>query len=349
MNAAGRRLVAPLEYVPSQAQPGQIQTINDLQEWLDAHDVLGNWRASHQFPLNTFKINLRLRARRIDPNALVAQRLKRVPSIISKLQRFPNMALARMQDIGGCRAIVASNSHVYELRDAIVNSRIKHRLVNEKDYIANPKPDGYRGIHLVYRYQSDRKQTYNNHQIELQLRSRMQHAWATAVETMGAVLDQGLKSNQGDAEMLDFFRLVSAGFAHLDGTPQGTDLPLADVSRELAVREPMLRVINRLRGFRLAMKEMEQGPPPKDAHYFLMEMDASTAQVFVTSYKASHFEAAAKAYQEAERMRSNGKKIDAVLVMADSLYSLQTAYPNYFGDTSMFLAQLQRLIGYRGP
>ena len=47
-------------------------------------------------------------------------------------------------------------------------------------------PSGYRGVHLIYRYNSDRKTEYNTLLIEMQLRSQLQHAWATAVETWPA-------------------------------------------------------------------------------------------------------------------------------------------------------------------
>ena len=71
-----------------------------------AADVLSNWRAIHNYPINTFQATLRNKLKRIDNLALVAQRLKRIPSIILKLQRFPGMKLSRMQDIGGLRAVV---------------------------------------------------------------------------------------------------------------------------------------------------------------------------------------------------------------------------------------------------
>ncbi|WP_186307778.1 RelA/SpoT domain-containing protein [Paraburkholderia sp. BCC1884] len=169
-----------------------------MDRYLDAYAVMSNWRASHQFPLNTFKINLRDRARSVDEYAFVAQRLKRAPSIVAKLSRFPNMRLTQMQDIGGCRAVLSTLADVTLLRDALKSSRIKHRLVNEKDYIAAPKQDGYWGIHLVYRYVSDRKETYNNHSVEIQIRTNLQHAWATAVETVGTLIGQGLKADQGE-------------------------------------------------------------------------------------------------------------------------------------------------------
>ncbi len=57
-------------------------------------------------------------------------------------------------------------------------SRIKHKRVTKKDYIGHPRESGYRGVHLVYRYFSDRKTTavYNDMKIEMQIRSQLQHS-----------------------------------------------------------------------------------------------------------------------------------------------------------------------------
>lgn len=72
--------------------------------------ILNNWRASHAYPLQVICSNLRLR----NPNSIVVQRLKRLESITGKIERFPDMSLYRMQDLGGCRVIVDSIEHVYE-------------------------------------------------------------------------------------------------------------------------------------------------------------------------------------------------------------------------------------------
>src|SRR5687768_1585192 len=70
----------------------------------NAYKVLSNFRAAHAFALNAMQILLRRMSKSVDSGALIAQRLKRVESIFRKLQRFQDMSLARMQDIGGCRA-----------------------------------------------------------------------------------------------------------------------------------------------------------------------------------------------------------------------------------------------------
>lgn len=84
-------------------------------EYLQSLDIISNWRSSHSFPLNTFTVGLKRRAKDADPDALVAQRIKRLSSIAAKLERFPTMQLSQMQDIGGCRAIVASIADVNRL------------------------------------------------------------------------------------------------------------------------------------------------------------------------------------------------------------------------------------------
>ncbi|MGH9916419.1 MAG: RelA/SpoT domain-containing protein, partial [Pyrinomonadaceae bacterium] len=257
---------------------------DDLDGYLQAHAVMSNWRASHQFPLNTFKINLRDRARSVDDNAFVAQRLKRATSIIAKLSRFPNMRLTQMQDIGGCRAVLSSLEQAIQLRDAIKGSRIKHRLVNEKDYISHPKADGYRGIHLVYRYVSDRKETYNNHSIEIQIRTNLQHAWATAVETMGTLLGQGLKADQGEQVWLDFFALVSTAFARREGVQIQDVDDIQLLHDRLRTMERELHVIDRLTAFQGVMKAVIADPERRRAAYFLMVLDAPNEEVSVRSY-----------------------------------------------------------------
>lgn len=137
-----------------------------------ALDILNNWRASHAYPLQVISSNLRLR----NPNAIVVQRLKRLESITGKIERFPNMNLYRMQDLGGCRVIVESIDQVYESLNRYKSSRIRHILKRENDYIQEPKPSGYRSYHMVYQFQSDKKETYNKNMfIEIQFRTKLQH------------------------------------------------------------------------------------------------------------------------------------------------------------------------------
>ncbi|AKJ96474.1 hypothetical protein TVD_09135 [Thioalkalivibrio versutus] len=315
----------------------------------EALQVINNWRSSHSFPMNTFQVNLRQRARRIDNEALVAQRLKRVPSIVAKLRRFDGMKLSRMQDIGGCRAVVGSVDVVFALCNSYLNSEIRHVLVNQKDYIAEPKASGYRGVHLVYRYRSDRNETYNGHLIEVQIRSGLQHAWATAVETMGTFLRQALKSSEGSTEWLHFFALVSSAFAIREGCKvvPGTPTDYDVILEEIRSQEDRLKVADRLTAFGEALRTLEDAGI-RGSKYYLMVLKPAEETLDIVGYRKNELAQATEAYLEAEKSVSNIEGADAVLVAADSLDSLRKAYPNYFLDTKTFLAELSSILGGKG-
>src|SRR6185295_3672704 len=104
---------------PEIDRAGKILTQKDppASELEKALTVMNNWRSSHSFPMNTFKIRLGRASKRIDNEALIVQRLKRVPSIIKKLNRAQTqtMKLSQMQDIGGCRAVLSDVSLVKKL------------------------------------------------------------------------------------------------------------------------------------------------------------------------------------------------------------------------------------------
>jgi hypothetical protein len=313
----------------------------------DPYTVIGNWRSSHSFPLNTFKIGLAGKATAIDPEAVVAQRLKRLSSIADKLSRYPEMKLSQMQDIAGCRAIVSSVADVRDLVAVYKKSEIKHKLVHEDDYINNPKESGYRGVHLIYRYFSDRKQTYNGLKVEMQLRSLLQHAWATAVETVGTFIQQALKSSQGEAEWLRFFALMGTAIANREGTPAvpGTPDSATELKRDLRRYARKLDVENHLSVYADALSEPDRVGVQKGAHYFLLELDPWRKRVKITGYKSHELPQASRDYLDVERSSTVGTgKRDAVLVSVDSFAALKRAYPNYFLDTHRFIQAVRLAI-----
>ncbi len=103
-----------------------------------ARSLAERWRACHAYPINTFQATLRVKLRRFGGQPIVAQRLKRMPTIIDKLKRYPAMKLTTMQDIGGLRAILNSVGDVQKLARDFKSARFAHQLVDEKDYIQAP-------------------------------------------------------------------------------------------------------------------------------------------------------------------------------------------------------------------
>src|SRR5271170_623159 len=96
------------EYSRNQVDRAGDALISDTTDWEDyiaAVAVTNNWRAAHSYPLLNFRVNLVRKLKAINDKAIVAQRIKRLPSIETKLRR-QSTQLSQTQDIGGCRAIV---------------------------------------------------------------------------------------------------------------------------------------------------------------------------------------------------------------------------------------------------
>ncbi len=320
------------------------------QEWQQYEaslNIVNNWRGSHSYPLNTFQMSLRRTANRFDRRPLIAQRIKRLVSIIHKLERFPKMNLTQMQDLGGCRAIFSSASRVRKAVDYYENmSSIKHELASKDDYILNPKASGYRGIHLVYRYVSDKpaKTVYNGLKIEMQLRSNYQHAWATAVETVGMFSGQALKSSMGSEEWQRFFSLMGSVIAIRERCPivPGTPTSRTQLVRELSQLARKLNVEARLKEYGRALRHLERASLSLNAFYFLLQLDPGKGELSITGFAANDVVGAQQRYSQAEELVRSNPGSDAVLVSVDSVNALQKAYPNYFADTRVFVALMNQ-------
>lgn len=330
VDRAGRALVA------ENSTPDQVQ---------QALLILNNWRSSHSFPLNTFQVTLRARARQLDGEALIAQRIKRMSSIEAKLARFPTMKASQMQDIGGCRAVMRNVTLVRDMVVSYEKSSIKHKLLRYDDYLTNPKSSSYRGVHLIYRYYSDRSDDYNGLLIEVQLRSLLQHAWATAVETVGTFLKQSLKSSQGHEEWLRFFVVMSSLLALRErtNTVPGSPTGRAELIRELKKLADDLDVQRRLQAYGDTLRALED-PSVAHAQYFLMVLDPRADTITIRGFIKNELDQATAQYLAIEKSLDESTGAEAVLVSVDSIAALKRAYPNYFLDTRAFLAAVQQAL-----
>lgn len=311
-----------------------------IEEREDALVILNNWRAAHAYPLQVICSNLRKK----NPNAIVVQRLKRLESITGKIQRFPEMQLYKMQDLGGCRVIVDTIEQVYESVDKYKSSRIRHILKREYDYIANPKKSGYRSYHMVYQFHSETKDTYNKNMfIEIQFRTKLQHMWATAVEMMGIYTKSNLKSSQGDYDILRFFTLVSSLFAIQEKMPicPNTSGWADELISEIKYLDNKNNIISTLSGLNVSINYASNKYNQKDKNlYYIILLNYDKMRVTVKPFKSSNLETATKLYGKIEQ----GSNINVVLVSASSFETLKLAYPNYFADISYFVTKLRRVI-----
>lgn len=313
-------------------------------EVLQALEVVNTWRACHAYPINTFQATLRRKVGTYN-HAIVAQRLKRLPTIIDKLHREPEMQLARMQDIGGVRGIVDTVTEVRELERIYENTSFQHELKNKKDYILHPKADGYRGVHLIYQYRNSQADSYNGLLLELQLRTKLQHTWSTAVETMGTFLGQALKSQRGDAKWRKFFAATSAAFALDETCPPGPGFeelsrPEVDAAVVEAIQD--INGLETIKTYNLAVKTLMSPSDGQGRYYHLITLDSQNRSVEVRSYRKDQLSEATSDYAKAEaEAREHGKHTDQVLVAAGTFQQLKRAYPNYFLDVNEFIKKVE--------
>jgi putative GTP pyrophosphokinase len=227
----------------------------------------------------------------------------------------------------------------------LISVALTHELVSQYDYVRHPKPSGYRSIHLVYRYKARGGSPYDGLLLELQLRTRVQHSWATAVETAGTFLEHSLKSSEGPEEWLKFFALAGSAFAYIEGSarvPGFESISRIETYRRTAQEAQRLRIRDMLLGYSSAVREI--APGTKRAAFYLVQLNLEEEEktVSITPFARDQLERANAAYAEVEKQASlTGSQV--VLVSAGSIESLKRAYPNYFLDTHEFLRNLGRV------
>lgn len=313
----------------------------DFDEYLRNFEIVENWRSSHSYPMQSMLGYFRNKAFDKDKSSIVVQRLKRTPSILDKLRRESRMKLDRMEDIGGCRIVVATKQHVYDVRNAILDGRTRNILHRERDYIKKPKDSGYRGVHLIYIYNGEKKE-YNKHKIELQIRSKVQHSWATAVEVVGTFTGQALKANSGQASWLNFFKLASIAFEDIESKKAAKNVATKE-RKELITTIDKLGVLSRLRAFAVSTRHLGGDSDGKTA-YYLLTLEIDKSNIKLRKYSTSQLSEASDKYAELEKEFKDNSNRDVVLVSASSIRSLRKAYPNYFADTTEFAKYLNQLI-----
>ncbi len=312
------------------------------QEESEAIKVVNNFRACHAYPINTFNSTLRKKINSLNTNYLVAQRLKRLVSTVFKLKRFKKMRLSQMQDIGGLRAVLPNLKQVRKLEKIYLNTNFQHSLYTSRDYIKNPKSSGYRGIHLVYKYKNSLNPKYDGLYIELQIRTRMQHIWATAVETMGTYLKYSLKSSEGPQKWLDFFSVSGSAFAHMESTPpvpEYENLTKKETYRKVIEMEKELDIIDKLTTFSIATQKVVTDKKKGTYHLIILNYDKKSVKI--KSYKKDELKEANRIYAIVEKEVTKDNPLEVVLVSAGSIKNLKKAYPNYFLDTKDFVRQLE--------
>jgi putative GTP pyrophosphokinase len=214
-------------------------------------------------------------------------------------------------------------------------SRFAHKRKNDiakYDYIKTPKSSGYRGVHDVYEYNVSSKQgaRFKGLMLELQYRTKAQHAWATAVEVVSQMTDYEPKFNRGGAAGILFFQVCSEIIAR---TQEGLTSCLPDLSAAELVKvfekadsdAGMMRFLNSLN----VLHDYAEG-----GHLVLQYEDNG-------GLKIHNFDKVSAATKALFQLEKDNPDDNVVLVQADTFEQIRSAYRNYFSDATEFLVAIE--------
>lgn len=118
-----------------------------------------------------------------NPINSIRTRLKSVPSIIEKLER-KNVEISLpaieqyLNDVAGIRVVCSFVQDVYTIADALL-IQDDITLIERKDYIAKPKENGYRSLHLIVEVPIFLEKEKRKMKVEVQLRTIAMDCWAS--------------------------------------------------------------------------------------------------------------------------------------------------------------------------
>lgn len=167
---------------------------------------------------------------RRNPINFINSRLKSTASILQKLERqglpFTLEAIRRdLHDVAGVRVVCNYLDDIYVLADALLRQD-DIQLIRKKDYIAAPKPNGYRSLHLIVAVPVFFAESRQVLPVEVQIRTTAQDYWAG--------LEHQLKYKQhpaNEADLIEQLRQCAENLAQ-------TDLQMLAIRRNLEGSEP---------------------------------------------------------------------------------------------------------------
>lgn len=328
-------------------------------------EILSYWRTKHSCSLEkAFELLKEYVAKVSSSNdqsysPLLAKRLKRTESIVKKLIRYENMQLTGMNDIGGCRAVLSSPKKAYKLsRMLIKDGHFKLR----RDYIEEPQESGYRSIHLIGDFKDEDGEFKK---VELQIRTKAQHAWATALEIVDLYTKQSIKTRAGDAEWTEFFAVISKLFTVLERNPYLFSSELKSIAREFAKEMIVqkdenleyalyrthqlckrLKIIESFDAYSASISVTSEHIKEMSINgYVLIVIHRVEEKLEVSSsiYRSIDFKEANKRFLVLEKEAIENKSMVVALVSTTSLGGIKEAYPNYFADSKKFIEFLAML------
>lgn len=158
---------------------------------------------------------------RLDRNPInsIKSRLKSMQSMREKLERkgisYSVSAIEeQLNDVAGVRVICSFTDDVYKLAESLLKQD-DIELVEKKDYIANPKPNGYRSLHLIITVPIFLEKEKKLMKVEIQLRTIAMDSWASLEHQLRYKKDHDFDENMAN-ELLKCAELSSELDSRMD-------------------------------------------------------------------------------------------------------------------------------------
>ncbi|MFT0534427.1 RelA/SpoT domain-containing protein [Castellaniella hirudinis] len=207
----------------------------DEIEFIESEDVFDEYRKRHLSPLSKTTLEIQKMLSSYGADYYIAHRLKRKPQILRKLNRL-SVRLTQLQDIGGCRIIVPKNrdvNHIFEFLKKKSEHEAGFNIVKITDYREKGRDDtGYRSLHVIMG-----RDGFN---LELQIRSRIQHYWSESIERTSVIYGHYIKEKEGDPEVIYYFKTLSDVFYEIES---GREPSSAQKIKIDALREECEKII----------------------------------------------------------------------------------------------------------
>lgn len=118
-----------------------------------------------------------------NPFEAIKSRIKKPKSILAKMERLEVIPTldnieSTLHDIAGARVICSFIDDIYKLADALENQD-DVIVVERKDYIKNPKPNGYKSLHLIIKVPVYLSTGREDVKVEVQFRTIAMDFWAS--------------------------------------------------------------------------------------------------------------------------------------------------------------------------
>lgn len=311
------------------------EIFKDEIELIEAEEYFNRYRQNHLQPLSETTLEIQNLLREYGTEFYIAQRLKRKPQILRKLKRL-HVRLTQLQDIGGCRIIVPSNKDVDSLLKFLIEKsklEIGFEIIHKKirDYREKGRDDtGYRALHLIIKR--------NNHNLELQIRSRIQHYWAESIERTSVIYGHHLKEKEGDTVVIEYFKHLSNVFYEIEcgrepSSKQKIELDALRLDCEKIIKQADSHKIFDSyvnKGIIQTLVEKEKNNPSKLNNWILI-FDWNTGNFVSWDVVAQNPEEAVAAYSQNETSYPSDQGFEVVLIGSSDIASVQKTHSHYFG------------------